>query len=39
MRDAYASLVTEGASDQELNILLTLRGVIKPQNDFQQKMT
>jgi hypothetical protein len=31
MRDAYASLVDEPQrSEQELNLLLTIRGVIKP---------
>ncbi len=40
MREAYTNLVEEGQrSEQELNLLLTLRGVIKPQNDFQQKLT
>lgn len=33
MREAYASLI-EDRSDQELNLLLVLRGVVKPQNDF-----
>jgi len=35
MRDAYATLV-EDKDEQELNLILTLRGVIKPQNNFQQ---
>jgi len=35
IREAYINLVDEKQrSDQELNILLTLRGVIKPQSDF-----
>lgn len=39
MRDAYASLVEDNKDDQELNLILTLRGVIKPQNNFQQQLT
>jgi hypothetical protein len=35
IREAYVNLVEEKhRSEQELNILLTLRGVIKPQSDF-----
>lgn len=38
MRDAYASLVDD-QTDEELTLLLTLRGVIKPQSNFQQNLT
>ena len=35
IREAYVNLVEEKhRSEEELNILLTLRGVIKPQSDF-----
>jgi hypothetical protein len=35
MKEAYSNLVEEKhRSEEELNILLTLRGVIKPQSDF-----
>lgn len=35
IKDAYASLV-EDKDDQELTLMLTLRGVLKPQSNFQQ---
>jgi len=40
IKEGYTNLVDEkNRSEQELNILLTLRGVIKPQSDFQRHMT
>ena len=39
IREAYAGLVDDGqGSEQELTLILTLRGVIKPQNNFQQQL-